>query len=128
MKDIAVGEKRYEVIEFVIEPGEIQVNDGALVVARGKKVIALSIDLKSKYAVVDCTTSSGNVNKAGKHTFTPGIHLGATENTLFIDELRKGNPTQITFPSLKNWRVHSTYIGRYTLDVCLTKEPDYGDV
>lgn len=89
--------------------------DACDVQAQGDNVIALRVDLRSKY----CETS-GFISD---HDGTPGVFIIPTDCSLYLSENADQEETCITFPELKGWRVWSANIGRYTLAVCLIRYP-----
>lgn len=96
-----------------IEPGAVRVNVGDVLRA-GDGIVALEIDLHSKYASVAC--SGGGSDSA------PLVMLEATPDTLKLDpEHPRDALTTITFPDYPGWDVHSYCCGRYTLSVCLVR-------
>lgn len=87
----------------------------------GENVVAISIDLRSKYCDVISSFSSSNGSC--------GVLLAANERSLYLHKTKERDSfTQIEFPDFKNWSVFAWYLGRYTLNVCLVnknvKEPD----
>jgi hypothetical protein len=96
----------------VIEQGAPLVNEGTFH-RRGKSVVALEIDLHSKYCQVMATYSADGA---------PGVIIGATKRSL---HLLKGMPrrkeTTIEFPNFVGWYIWCASIGRYSLSVCLVK-------
>lgn len=98
--------------EIEVRAGAVQVNN-AYYFAKGEEVIAVGIDLKSKYANKFATGSDGNHEQ---------IFLSADENTL---EIAKGKTiddvTVITFVGLTVWSLWSCDVSRYTAHLCFTK-------
>ncbi len=91
--------------------GEPVVNEG-WVKAEGENVIALEIDMETKYCEVDSLVFGG----------VPGIIIAANS-----DESLK-NPTWIEFPEYPEYRIWSAQIFRYTLCVCLIKDTDSDEI
>lgn len=100
----------YREVKCRIVPGEIVVNDGVEVPGKYKVLV---FDLVSKYAEILSWGCEDNY---------PTIQLWADEDTLNVDELKKGYPTELKFTAHKGWRVLSASIGRYTLTVVLEKD------
>lgn len=98
-----------------VEPGEVLVNH-ANVEALGLEVIAAYLDLQSKRAEILAICGSSDRG--------PGLMLRANEETLYIDEARKGEATTVYFPSLNGWDVHCAELSRYTAAICFTKRRD----
>lgn len=94
------------------QQGAPRVNAGA-VYRSGADVVALEIDLHSKYCEVVATGGSN----------APQIFIGTNESSLHLDETKDRNEsTAIEFPQFVGWSVWATTIGRYTLAVCLTRD------
>lgn len=98
----------------VIMQGAPLVNEG-WVVAEGKNVVALEIDLHSKRCEAGAKTSGGNPD-------IPGLFIDATEGSLHLGTEPRETPTWIRFPEYVDWRVWCADIARYTLNVCLVKQ------
>ncbi len=97
----------------VIQQGAPIVNTG-WVVESGKNIVALYVDLKSKYCEVSSSFSGSNGDC--------GVSLKATERSLHLnEEVEKEDFTSIVFSDYKGWDVFAYYLGRYTLNVCLVK-------
>lgn len=97
---------------LTISTGRVRVNAGDIM-RSGPGVAALSIDLHSKYAGVSCIGSGGPDD-------APCVYLEATADTLNVDESQPEDAlTELSFPDFPGWSVHSVWIGRYTLSVCL---------
>lgn len=102
--------------KFTLEhDGEVVVNDG-YVEAKGKNVVALTFDLRTKYAKVIGLSCSGGETSSN----APGVLLSG-DGAFHINEQKKGSPTHITFPEYTGWVPHCADIGRYTLKVCLVR-------
>ncbi len=80
---------------------------------RTKDIVLIEIDCKSKYPYIDFHISDSDG--------ICGIGLSASENTLHKDETKEGITTIVTFPEFKNYIVFATYVGRYTVNICLCK-------
>lgn len=97
----------------ITQQGAPVINIGWIVEV-GENVVALSIDFMSKYCEVS-TSFSGSNDECG-------IVLQATERSLFLNEQAdREDFTTIEFPDFKGWNVFATWLGRYTLNVCLIK-------
>ena len=97
----------------ITQQGAPAINNG-YVVEVGERVVALSVDLTSKY----CNVSSSFSGSKGEC----GVVLRASERSLYLNE--KSNREDITiieFPDFEGWNVFAYYLGRYTLNVCLIK-------
>lgn len=103
-------------VALKIQPGAVRVNSG-VVRRAGTGVVALEVDLHSKYAEVSCTGS-------GEDAF-PAVYLAATEDTLKLDDAHERDSlTMVQFTDYRGWHVHSCGVGRYTLSVCLVSPED----
>lgn len=96
----------------VANDGEVIANN-AVVLAHGKRVVAIAVDMKTKRGKVEAVCCGGEGN-------APGVVLSG-KNALHINPAKKGEPTMIEFPDFPGWTVHSTDYSRYTLNVCLVK-------
>lgn len=94
--------------------------DTGTIVAEGENVVALSIDLHSKY----CEVVWLGADEKG----VPLIGLFRTERSLYLTRGKQDKITEIIFPTFapdpdgKTWQVWSADCSRYTLRVCLVKE------
>jgi len=77
----------------------------------GEYIVALCIDLKSKYCDVSATSSG----------IFPGIVISTTGQSLHLHKKKTGD-TWIEFPQYAGWDVWCSNIQRYTLSICLIKE------
>ena len=74
------------------------------------KLVALEIDLKSKYCEVVCTT--------GGDGEAPGLHIGATNRSLNLNKkVKRDEPTAIDFKGYDGWDIFAADIFSYTLRV-----------
>lgn len=88
----------------------------AYIVAAAENVVALHIDLRSKRCEIWATGSDGDD--------VPTIDVFAGEHAMHLDETKKRDePTEIRFPEYAGWNAHSASSGRYTVSVCLTRNP-----
>ena len=99
--------------ELKVVPGEIIVNDAHIFGGNGSAV-ALVIDLKSKYA----RFLSDEIDWDG----VPCVDLVADEETLKVDEKRKGMPTHLRLMGYRGWKIFQADVSRYTLRVTLLKD------
>jgi hypothetical protein len=103
-----VNEIRFD----VSAQGAIIVNT-AVVTASSDNLIAIVIDLTSKYVVIEST----GVGDSG-----PMICLGADENTLNTSRRHQRDElTMIEFPFHKGWEVFASAASRCSVNVCLIK-------
>lgn len=90
------------------------INEGR-VLEIGKNIVALEIDLKSKYCEVSCSF--------GGSGGTCGVYVNANKRSLHLNEkVNRDEPTAIEFTDFVGWDVFACGIGRYTLSVCLTRK------
>ncbi len=75
-------------------------------------MIALSVDMKSKYCEV---MAYANIDGC------PAVIVGTNEHSLHLNEDVEGD-TDIVFYGYEGWYVFIADISRYTLRVCLAKE------
>lgn len=95
----------------IVTQGAPVINAGS-VYSKGADVVALEIDLHSKYCEVSAT-SGGEF---------PGIFIDANERSLELDKTKSvEESTFIEFPQYAGWNVWCSGIGRYTLSVCLVR-------
>ena len=95
----------------VIHQGSVVVNN-AFIINQSENVIALIVDLASKWAHIDSYFSGPDVR---------GISLGASGNTSYPHKTKFGT-TEITFPKFKGYDIFCANISKYTLSVCLLKD------
>jgi hypothetical protein len=109
--------KTLKPIRLEIEPGEIVLEpDSGVIMSESADMVAISIDLTSKYAECNGLVSGTNLNKRGR---LPGVMLEATERTMYTDPQHKGIFTLVSFPDYCGYDVFAVDIGRYTLHVVL---------
>lgn len=96
----------------VFMQGKVVVNSG-IVYKQGKNVVALEIDLKSKYCEV-CMITGGSEGQVG-------LVIGPTPRSLYLNRRYKREETWVEFPEFKGWNIWAADIARYTLRVCLIK-------
>lgn len=92
--------------------------NGAVICAEGKDVVAISIDMKSKYCNVDAIIDSYQIAiGADEHSLhlKEGIDIKTPEK--YLEAL-----TIVEFPRFKGWEIFCAHIARYTLRVCLIRE------
>ena len=97
-------------VSFVLEQGEIMVNDGYETPVECKVLV---FDLASKYA---------EVLAVGSDDEYPTVLLWATDSTLKLDESKKGQPTEIKLPEYKGWGILTASVSRYSLTVVLERK------
>lgn len=94
----------------IVEQGAVQVND-AWVRRRGLNVVALDVDLRSKYCepLMSCGTDLW-------------VHAG--EHSLHLDETKdRHDATRIRFDAFPadKWDMHAVQISRYTLEIVFVR-------
>ena len=95
----------------VAEQGAVRAN-AAHIYRRSYRIACVYLDLHSKWAVMDCTSSSDDG--------PPSIFLSADENTLHLDETHPRDKwTEVEFVDFVGWRVFASDSARYTVSVCL---------
>ena len=90
--------------------GAVVVND-AYCHRRGDKIVAIYVDLASKRAEYGGASSGEDI--------APMILLVGNEETLHINEEKRGETTLIEFPEFVGWNVFAAHVARYTLAVVL---------
>lgn len=97
----------------ITQQGAPDINYG-WIVEIGENVVALNIELKSKYCEVSSSFSGSNGEC--------GVVLQTTKRSLYLnDKTDREDFTTIEFPDFKGWNVFATWLGRYTINVCLIK-------
>ena len=104
----------------ITQQGDARINSAC---ENSCKVRLLTIDLKTKYCEVEYTGNTpDNI---------PVIGIGVSERTPIYDDasidtiadaLEEAESTELIFPDLKGYRIHSTNISRYTLSICFVEE------
>lgn len=84
------------------------------IVTRGKNIVAIEVDLQSKYCDIDYTISGSDGEC--------GIGIIATKESLYLNEKRKDVCTEIYFPEFSGWTIWASNLSRYTLYVCFIKD------
>ena len=103
-----------ELVKIEITKQGAPVTDFAYVVNKGDDILALSIEMKSKYCRVGYFGSNDDV---------PHVSIRADEYSIRLHEDHPpGKDTEVSFPDHKGWTVHSAACGRYTFNVCLVKK------
>lgn len=92
--------------------GSVKVNSYAII-KRSKDLIAIEIDLATKYCELACTTSSSGC--------IPGVILDRTKHTLYFDPKKRNISTEIEFEEFKGWTVWSSNASRYSVRLCLIR-------
>ncbi len=98
----------------IINKGEIITNN-AFIQMQSENIVALSIDLRSKYPESVCS---------GVENGIPCVSIFGGEETLYTNEELKYVGTTIGFSEFKGWRVWATHCSRYTVYICLIKEEE----
>lgn len=133
-KEFYVGEAKYTVLKDYFQKTKKQAmikekesrakikisHQGAVVVNRAfvceasQKLLALEIDLHSKYCELLGDGEDNNI---------PNIMVGANKRSLHLDKTKpKDEPTVIDFPGLKGWDIFASETSKYTVRVCLIKK------
>lgn len=100
---------------IIEEQGAPLIGAGAHIAKRGEGIVAIHVDLNSKYCepVMYLHSPDG----------CPSISIGANENSLHLLEGRdRYDATVIAFTDFPGWRIFATDCGRYTINVCLVKD------
>lgn len=101
----------------VIQQGAPVINGGCII-ERSENLIAIEIDMKSKYCEVGLFTHEDPENVCG-------LMIGANEDSLNLKEgIDKDTYTEIKFPNFKGFSVFAANLGRYTLSVCLIRDKE----
>jgi hypothetical protein len=80
----------------------------------GENIVAIEIDMMSKYCEVDAFVG-GSVGECG-------IYIGTNSHSLKLNKnVVSSAPTLVEFPQFNGWHVFSAHIGRYNVSVCLIK-------
>ena len=97
----------------ILRQGAVRVNN-ATIQKEGNGVVAIGIDMKSKWVEIDCTSNNDNGN--------PTILIGANEDTIGLSySVANDQPTEISLPAYKGWKIWSINTSRYTIYLCLIK-------
>ena len=108
----AASEPRLCVIDVRLAGGPVV--NSAMELRRGPGVVAISVDLRTKYCEVEAC--------CGGSEEPPSIYIGATGRSLRADhEPERTGSTEIIFPEFVGWSVWAAEVSRYTLAVCLIK-------
>ena len=92
--------------------GAPRIAGNARILRRGDGVVAIEVNMPSKYCVKGGYIISGHE--------PPKIIIDANECTLYVDETKdRSKSTIISFPRWPGWTVLCADISRYTLLVCL---------
>ena len=107
--------KKGDIIHCTIKTQGSPLINGGYVRETGENIVALEIDLKSKYCEISCSF--------GGSDGTCGVWIEANERSLNLNkEVKRGAPTIIEFTDFSGWEVFAGNIGRYTLSVCLIRK------
>jgi hypothetical protein len=102
-----------EAVDIDVRPGVILVmGDHGAVYARSPRIVALTVDLKSRWAVVSGLGSGDDVG--------PCVYLDANQDTENIAKL--DCDTVIAFPGFVDWTVFNASVGKSVLHVTLIKD------
>lgn len=89
--------------------------NGASVREISKRIIAIEVDMKSKYCDIDSYEPGGDDEPCG-------LYIIANKESLNLNKKAKLNePTYIQFPQFVGWSIFSANTSRYTVRVCLIK-------
>lgn len=110
-------EREYIKTSFIVTEQGAPIVNSAVIVEAIAGMVAIQIDLRSKYCEV-----GQNYDENGEC----GIYIYANENSVSLNEkFSIHNPTIITFPDYKNWKVFiAGNAGKYTMRLCLLREPE----
>lgn len=103
---------RTNFIRFVIQKQGGPVLNGGSLVAAGKDVAAVTIDMKSKRCEV-----------AGESLTDDGIPVIWIDGAiaLHLKEGLESEHTEVAFPDFKGWEIFSAHVCRYTLRICFVR-------
>jgi hypothetical protein len=79
----------------------------------GKNILAVEIDLESKYCDIIGFGSSDDV---------PTIYITTTDRSLHLNEKEENDTTNISFKVLNGWSIFSSELLKYTLSICFIKK------
>jgi hypothetical protein len=103
------------VIRCAVKHKGAPIVNGGYVREIGKNIVALEIDLKSKYCEVSCSFGGSDE--------TCGVYINANERSLHLNKyVKRDEPTALEFTDFVGWDVFACGIGRYTLSVCLIRK------
>jgi len=106
--------RKNDLIRCYIRKQGAPVVNGGYVYRIGRNIVALEIDLKSKY----CEVSISFKDSDG----TCGLYITTNERSIHLNKkVSREEPTVLEFPDFIGWDVFAYGIGRYTLSVCLVK-------
>lgn len=104
-----------DVIRCTIKHKGAPIVNGGYVQEICKNIVALEIDLASKYCEVSCSFSS--------YDGTCGVYIDANERSLHLNEkVERDEMTVVEFTDFVGWDVFAWAIARYTLSVCLIRK------
>jgi len=84
------------------------------VVAAGKNVVAIEMDMRSKW----CEMEAEYKTPGGAPCVSIG---GANERALYLKKSREKEPTEVAFPEYKGWDIFSAHVCRYTFCACFVR-------
>lgn len=103
-------QERLKVRFVVTVQGWPTLNSGH-VVACGENIAAIQIDLKTKGCSVACECVGEDM--------IPEIWIMPNRHDVSEDCI-----TQVAFPDYKGWKVFCSDLSRYTLQICLVRDPE----
>lgn len=81
-----------------------------------KKLVAIEVDLQSKYCIVDGYTGD-------EKTGLMSVSIGTDDRSIKLHPRKKAYvTTEISFPEYKDWHIFCSDLSRYTLRICLIKK------
>ena len=102
-------------IKYTIEQQGAPVISSVYTTIIHDNIIALEIDMKSKYCEI-----GGHVSTSEGYC---GIMIDAIKSSLYLDESKdKDMFTSIMFTEYKGWSIYCADVGRYTIRVVLVKD------
>ena len=99
-------------IKIIYQGKPIVDTDSVHIKAESNGIIAVEVDMKSKYCAV-----SGH---ATDNENDPVVMITYTDRSLFLDDIKVGS-TDISIVGYKGWAIFTSEITRYTLRICLIK-------
>lgn len=106
--------KPTQTTKFKIVTQGAPIVNGGCIIEQGKNIVAIEIDLKSKYCEVDYVFDDDK---------GVGIAIGTTEQSIKLKKgINRDESTQIILPDFIGWEVFACGMNKYTVKVCLIKE------
>lgn len=101
----------------IIQQGTPVINSGCII-EQSENLIAIEIDMKSKYCEIAMFTHKDPENVCG-------LMIEANEDSLNLKEgIDKDMSTEIEFTNFKGFSVFAANLGRYTVSVCLIRDKE----